>query len=503
MRPRFLRTPIYHTILSGYLADAKQRDFHSVHIWACPPTRGADYIFHRHPKGQRTPGWERLRLWYNKMLVRAYEENTVIDTGTLYDDHFVLPFSKQFRRDTPPPYFPRHHWLKQLGLIEVANEKRQLRAIASSKTRGKKTTTTSSKRKSRGSRQSLQSKRQRAANNMMDDNNMSTNSSGIVVDVILPSSLTSELSKRLQPMTERLLVVRLQPLCMSCGEYVDSSQKNAWQCVGKCCNRGESESKRTGVKKIDRPSVHLWGSHSTERLVTARNLIRAPAFFCDKCVCGGKISRLAKKTGSKIAQRFGHGPVKRWRRGHEVTDMLNRSRNEEPVNSAIFNKRGSFLSFCCGNHLQFDTLRRAKYSSMIILNLLNRCVEGRIEKSCDQVFIRYCNYCRLPIVSSSCRWYCSTCPDFDVCNKCKVNRKVSNSHPHVLKRAPVMRSGVFQWAVLKEPEIVRNKKFKNTSSASKGKKKLKKEGVSTTTVVVKKSYKYRPSSRPVYSAVAR
>ena len=148
MRPRFLRTPIYHTILCGYLADAKQRDFHSVHIWACPPSRGADYIFHRHPKGQRTPGWERLRLWYvflyrkkeeivllqnttsfntlsethryNKMLVRAFKENTVIDAGTLYEDHFTLPFSKQLRKNTAPPYFPRHHWLKQLGMIEVA-----------------------------------------------------------------------------------------------------------------------------------------------------------------------------------------------------------------------------------------------------------------------------------------------------------------------------------------------------------------------------------------------
>ena len=84
---------------------------------------------------------------------------------------------------------------------------------------------------------------------------------------------------------------------------------------------------------------------------------------------GGKVGRLAKKTATKLAKRFGHGPVKRWRRGPEVTNMLNRSRDEEPVNSAIFNKRGAFLSFCCGNHLQFDTLRRAKYSSMIILNL--------------------------------------------------------------------------------------------------------------------------------------
>ena len=87
---------------------------------------------------------------YNKKLVRAFKENTVIDAGTLYEHHFTLPFSKQLRKNTAPPYFPRHHWLKQLGMIEVAHQKRQARAL-SSKLRGKgKKKSVTSKRKQRG-----------------------------------------------------------------------------------------------------------------------------------------------------------------------------------------------------------------------------------------------------------------------------------------------------------------------------------------------------------------
>lgn len=86
--PRWLRTPVYHEILVGYLANIKERGFVCAHIWACPPTRGSDYIFHRHPREQKTPGWERLQRWYEQMLQQALTEGTVVEVSNLYRDHF-------------------------------------------------------------------------------------------------------------------------------------------------------------------------------------------------------------------------------------------------------------------------------------------------------------------------------------------------------------------------------------------------------------------------------
>ena len=86
--PRWLRTPVYHEILVGYLAKVKERGFVCAHIWACPPTRGSDYIFHRHPREQKVPGWERLQRWYEEMLQQALTEGTVVEVSNLYRDHF-------------------------------------------------------------------------------------------------------------------------------------------------------------------------------------------------------------------------------------------------------------------------------------------------------------------------------------------------------------------------------------------------------------------------------
>lgn len=57
--------------------------FMYVHIWACPPAEGDDYIFHRHPTDQKIPKPKRLQDWYRRLLDRAVSEGAIADYKVL------------------------------------------------------------------------------------------------------------------------------------------------------------------------------------------------------------------------------------------------------------------------------------------------------------------------------------------------------------------------------------------------------------------------------------
>lgn len=86
----------------------------------------------------------------------------------------------------------------------------------------------------------------------------------------------------------------------------------------------------------------------------------------------------------------------------------------------FFDTRQAFLSMCQGNKFQFDTLRRAKHSSMMVLFHLHNPTEP--------AFVATCNLCTRELDPGT-GWRCETCPDFDVCDDCRRYR----GHAHPLK----------------------------------------------------------------------
>jgi E1A/CREB-binding protein len=89
LKPRKMRTFIYHEILISYLDYARAKGFEQAFIWACPPLKGDDYIFYAKPEDQKTPKDVRLRQWYIEMLVESQKRNIVGKVTNMYDQYFA------------------------------------------------------------------------------------------------------------------------------------------------------------------------------------------------------------------------------------------------------------------------------------------------------------------------------------------------------------------------------------------------------------------------------
>ena len=95
----------------------------------------------------------------------------------------------------------------------------------------------------------------------------------------------------------------------------------------------------------------------------------------------------------------------------------------EELDCEFLNNRQAFLNLCQGNHYQFDQLRRAKHSSMMVLwHLHNRDAPK---------FVQQCAICSREILQGY-RYHCPTCADHDQCHECVSNPNTPR-HPHPLK----------------------------------------------------------------------
>ncbi|XP_054780565.1 LOW QUALITY PROTEIN: histone acetyltransferase HAC1-like [Prosopis cineraria] len=113
--------------------------------------------------------------------------------------------------------------------------------------------------------------------------------------------------------------------------------------------------------------------------------------------------------------------------GIEISDVPADTKDKDEIlESEFFDTRQAFLSLCQGNHYQYDTLRRAKHSSMMVLYHLHNPTAP--------AFVTTCNICHLDIETGQ-GWRCEVCPDYDVCNAC-YQKDGGVDHPHKLTNHP-------------------------------------------------------------------
>lgn len=85
------------------------------------------------------------------------------------------------------------------------------------------------------------------------------------------------------------------------------------------------------------------------------------------------------------------------------------SDKDSPIESELFDSRQQFLNYCHACHFQFDELRRAKHTTMMVLY--------HIHNPSTPKFLQQCGACYREIVHGT-RYHCTSCSNFDLCQEC-------------------------------------------------------------------------------------
>ncbi|XP_068641056.1 histone acetyltransferase HAC1-like [Aristolochia californica] len=189
--------------------------------------------------------------------------------------------------------------------------------------------------------------------------------------------LMQKLGETISPMKEDFIMVHLQHACNHCCHLMVSG--NRWLC-GQCKNFQ----------------------------------------LCDKCYDAEQKREDKERHPIHSKEKHSFSVV-------EITDVPADTKDKDEIlESEFFDTRQAFLSLCQGNHYQYDTLRRAKHSSMMVLYHLHNPTEP--------AFVTTCNVC-LHDIEAGKGWRCEVCPDFDVCNGC-YQKDGGVDHPHKLTNHP-------------------------------------------------------------------
>jgi len=344
MRPRRLRTFVYHEILISYLDFARHRGFATAHIWACPPLKGDDYIFYAKPEDQKTPRDSRLRQWYIDMLVECQRRNVVGKVTNMYD----LYFANESLDATAVPYLEGDYFPGEAeNIIKVLENGGNKKGGNAGKKSKKKNQT---KSKSRSGTRSA---------GMDDDMVGSVENTKNAIEIERDQVMV-KLGETIKPMKESFIVAFL--------------------------NWAEATKEDMEVPDV----VMKYRAEHPEAMVPL--------------VTGRKRDADGNTRGLD-------GPLDSNGRPMKVIDD-----DVEDLDCEFLNNRQAFLNLCRGNHYQFDELRRAKHTSMMVLWHLHNRNEPK--------FVQQCVHCNREILSGI-RYHCAICSDYDLCEKCHKDPKTN------------------------------------------------------------------------------
>jgi E1A/CREB-binding protein len=479
MRPRHWRTFIYHEILISYLDYVRKRGFSSAHIWACPPLKGDDYILYAKPEDQKTPKDDRLRQWYIDMLIECQRRGVVGKLTNMYD----LYFSNEKNDATVVPYMDGDYFPAEVENIikDIEEGKSSKKNNTQGQTKKKNNPKTKTKKKSgRGGTRStgLDEDALRASGIIPPGKDQKSLEEGGRDYVMV------KLGETIQPMKESFIVaflawdgareedmvvpkeieeyrnthgvvVNWTPKAKDDSDDADKANDKESASDAKEAENSNTEGAptistpdETGIsesadKDVGETSADGNKEPGDDKIKAEPSTDASPPVDENKDAAKkqgvttvsmeerkGKFAAMARKrglddTGDDTSVKCEPAPITVKDSKGRMVKVLDD--DAEEMDCEFLNNRQAFLNLCQGNHYQFDQVRRAKHSSMMVLwHLHNRDAPK---------FVQQCATCSREILTGF-RFHCPTCADFDQCQECEQNPKIMK-HQHPLKPIPV------------------------------------------------------------------
>jgi E1A/CREB-binding protein len=372
--PKEYRSIVYQSIIVEYLRFVKERGFHTAHIWSCSPAPGDEYVFYSHPSHQKVPGEDMLRNWYYKTLDKAKAEGIVVETVDLYDEYF-----KSNGKNTPVgfapdpmslPYFEGDYIPGEIEKIISQMSKEETRLPVAESSQQKAAI------KRAGSKLGTRSNPGNLMNHFQD-------------------KVMLRLGNAIYNMKENFIIVRLRNkrfvAAVDRGDDV-----SGWP------DDDEFEPPGKDSSVLNRNTNFDSNTDSDEDFEEREKEER-----------NGKDKGLENKERSECAV-FAMKLV-------EVSCSFKKIGNtvdaDTQFESELFENRQLFLNYCQTNHCQFDELRRAKHSTMMVLYQLHNPKAPKFVSQCGSCFRN---------ITNGTRYHCNNCANFDLCHECY--RPVTSGH---------------------------------------------------------------------------
>ncbi|KAG7386501.1 hypothetical protein PHYPSEUDO_015601 [Phytophthora pseudosyringae] len=379
LKPASARTTAYHLILLAYFDYVRRHGFSRVHIWSCPPQKRISYVFWCRPAFQKTPSAEHLRRWYSNLLTKAKECGIVKDWTTLYDRYFSESVCDPTASGVSTP---------SASFVPVKE----------------------------------------------DEHGVGVSTRGTTVLSVNPDELVWP-ANQLPPIFD--------------GDIIPSELERI---LGRIISRNEkqkraSENKKLAARSAKNSSVARAGSKLSiggviarikEEEVTSAPLAAPPSLQVDVKVrevfskCQFAVQRLKQDLlvvdlmvvdddeGKEVDGAVVAG--ERRQKGCQPETLVPSWNGQVP---RFFSSRFMFHQLCSIAGYQFDSLRRAKHSTMMMLH-------HYFNEQVAQLNI-FCRECSLLITRAD-FWSCRSCIRFALCDTCY--RRQDSEHPHELVFGP-------------------------------------------------------------------